>query len=335
MSGSVEPVRIGIVGLGRSGMFHVERLGLRDDCRVLAACDADAGARERASGRAFVTDVTWKRLLDHPQIELILIATPPDSRAALAHEALRAGKHVVIDQPMCLTLHEADSLIDTAREAGRMISVAQLRRWDDDFLTARAAIASGSLGGLNMARLIVWQFNPPQARLPRHPGRSAWRDRRETGGGVLWQFGTHYFDQLLQLANEEPVGVFARLMPPDAAGCDEAFLAIVTFASGLLAHVEFNRQSPAPLNTGWMLTGDRGAYSNFTEYTTTAEGEVVDVPLTPLSVPVDEYYSAVFGHLRRGLPNPVTAEQSRRVIALIAAAQQSAMTGETATVKQG
>lgn len=329
----VAPVGIGIAGLGRSGMFHVERLGLRDDCRILAASEPDLSTRERARGLSFPIDLTWRDMLDHAAIDLILIATPPASHSELALDALRAGKHVILDPPMCLTRTEAGKLTDAARESRRMLSVAHLHRWDDDFLTAQAAVASGALGRLNVIRKIVWQFNPPLAR---HRPEWATAEQRVAGGiegAALWEFGTHDFDQLLLLASEQPASVFATLSDdgPKRRGA-ESFLALITFPSGLVAHVEFNRAALAPVTTGWMISGATGAYANFTQYSATDEGEVVDVPLTPVTIPLDQFYAAAVGHVRRGLPVPCPAEDLREVIALVEAVQQSTQTGEVALV---
>jgi predicted dehydrogenase len=149
----------------------------------------------------------------------------------------------------------------------------------------------------------------------------------------LWEFGIHCFDQLLQLAGRPPESVFARMRPAPAARADDAFLAIVNFGGDLVAHVEVDRLAPVPLQTGWTIVGEAGSYSNFTHYVPNPDGEVVDLPLTPVAAEFDEYYTRLVQHLRLGAANPVSIEEARGPIALIEAVRKSARSGEVVRVE--
>jgi scyllo-inositol 2-dehydrogenase (NADP+) len=339
------PVRIGVAGLGRAGMFHVERLGLRDDCRVVALFDDCPPARERAGGAAATVHTGWKAFLADPQVELVLLAAPPALHAELAIQALAAGKHVVVETPLGLNLAEADAVIAAARRAGRAVCVAHTRRWDDDFRTARAALAGGELGRPLAMKFVNWHYNPPSLQKSLRssgPAEAAdgddnlspvhWRSHAASGGGVLWEFGVHCLDQLLQLAGAGPLAVYARLFPSPAESADDGFLAVVSFPKNLTAHVEVHRAAPAPLSTGWTIVGDRGSYANFTHYSATPDGEVVDVPISPEAGQADQFYGQLARHVRLGAPNPVPAEEARTVVALIEALRHSARSGEAVAV---
>ena len=261
---SVVPLGIGVAGLGRSGMYHIERLGLRDDCRVVAHYDDCPAARERAVGGAAPTHDRWDAFLANPRIELVLLATPPGTHAELAMHALAAWKHVVVETPLGLNLAEADAIVAAGARAERCLCVAHRRRWDDDFRTAQEALAGGELGRPLMLKFINWHYNvvarreasvsgsdwssaAGQARL----GPVDWRGHVQTGGGVLWEFGIHYFDQLLLLAGRLPQTVYGRVFP-SASGepVDDGFLAIVAFPDQLTAHVEVHRAAAAPFPAG-------------------------------------------------------------------------------------
>jgi len=323
-------------------MYHVERIGLRDDCRVVALYDDCSAARDHAAVEGAPTYSRWDEFLADPQVELVLLATPPAHHAEPAIQALAAGKHVIVETPLSLNLAEADALIAAGARAGRSICVAHTRRWDDDFCTARQALAGGELGRPLSMKFINWHYNPRARRASRVLGtepQSAdeqfrlgpvnWHRHTQTGGGVLWEFGVHYFDQLLLLAGRLPQTVYGRVFP-SASGelFDDGFLAIVTFPDHLVAHIEAHCTSAVPQPAGWMIVGDRGSYSGFTQYTPTPEGEIVDVPLTRISVDGDEFYQEVIRHIRTGAPNPVPAEQVRPVIALVEAVRQSARSGQ-------
>jgi predicted dehydrogenase len=347
-------VRLGVAGLGRAGMFHIERIGLRDDCRVVAAYDDCSAARNRARLQSFPCHASWSEFLSNDEVELVLIAAPPALHAELTIAALAAGKHVLIETPMGLNLVEADAVIAAAGRFGRSVSVAHLRRWDDDFRTARSTLAAGELGPVQAIKLINWQYNPRMSRKgsnsalnpttdseqrEANPGTGIaadyWRDNAATGGGVLWEFGIHYFDQLLQLADGAVESVYARLAPAKSVlSQEDTFLAIISFSGGLVAHVEVSRTAPAPLSTGWMITGVLGSYAGFTHYSPTPDGEVVDLPLAALSHQADDFYEQLVRHLRLGDPNPVPAEEARRSLLLIEAIRESAGSGQVVSVKE-
>jgi scyllo-inositol 2-dehydrogenase (NADP+) len=334
------PVRVGVAGLGRAGMFHVERIGLRDDCRLVALYDDCPAVRKRAASEAELLHGDWNAFLADRDVELVLLATPPALHAELAIAALAAGKHVLVETPLGLNRAEADAVIAASRRAGRSVSVAHTRRWDDDYRTASMLLMSGELGRPLAMKLVNWHYNPPSLRESVPSGRLAdavadddglspvdWRRHAASGGGALWEFGVHYFDQLLQMAGASPLAVYARLFPSSAEPADDGFLAVVTFPGGLTAHIEVHRASVAPLSTGWTIVGEGGSYANFTQFTATPAGEVVDVPLSPRSGTSDEFYGLLARHLRLGEPLPVPAQQARAVITLIEAVRQSATSG--------
>lgn len=325
-SGAGDPVRWGVFGLGRWGMYHIERLGLRDDCHVLAAYDDDPATRARAAGLA-CRSIPWEQMLGDPDIEVLLIAGDLSQRASRAIRALEAGKHVVLERPMCVSLAEADAILSAGKAAQKMVTVCQLARWDEDFRTAQAACETGALGNLLSADLMIRQYHP-RARPGRETGmEDANPDGSARAAGVLWEFGANCFDQLLQLVPKTPLYVSSALMSDEDPRCQQSFAASIKFAGGITASIGIDQHSFVPLHTGWMLQGTSGGYASSTEYTATPEGEVVDVPLTPLPNAWDRYYAGVVGHLRRGEPNPATAEEGRATLRLILAVEESAREG--------
>lgn len=338
------PLGIGVAGLGRAGACHIERIGLREDCRVVAAIDDSAEAIRKGPGKDAIPTRIWNDLLQSDEVEVVLLATPPATHARLVIEALAAGKHVLVETPLCLNLAEADAIMAAARRTARSVMVAHTRRWDDDFRRALQCVRDGSIGRLRSVKSVTWQYVPAarvarDAAAPDENGQGApsvpsWRHDRGCGGGALWEFGLHLFDQLLLLARERPVSVFlepyrSSLSQPG----DDGFLAVVRFASGLVAHIEVDRASPVPLQTGWMLVGAAGSYASATHFSVTEEGEVVDVPLDSCPAETDDFYASVVRHVRGLGPNPIPAEEARRSIALVEAAIRSVRTGAPAAVE--
>ena len=123
--------------------------------------------------------------LADPAVELIVIATPHDSHADLAVQALDSGKHCVVDKVMALTTADADRMIAARDRSGRMLSVFHNRRWDWDFLTVKKLLERGAIGRPILFESSVCRYAPPRgwrgqlrcggddsARLGRAPGRS-------------------------------------------------------------------------------------------------------------------------------------------------------------------
>ncbi len=325
-------VGIGIVGLGRMGMYHLERLSLRDDCRPVAGFDLNGSAESRLQGFDCRFVNSWQEFLDAPDTEMILIATPPDTHAALAIEALSHGKHVIVEKPLCLTSADADSMLAAARRANRMLSVVQNRRWDGDFRAALTAVQSGGLGRLRAIKLVNWEYGLHNETAD---GELAdWRGDSDRSGGALFEFGAHYFDLLLQLVPDRIQNIYAQIPNCDGNGqsADEGFLTIVNFCTGVTAQIEVNLSSPTPLCTGWTLAGTKGGYHNYRAYTRTEDGEIYSSPVETTAIEWDEFYTGIVRHLRQNTRLPVTAEEARRVVCLIEAAQRSADIGQVVSI---
>jgi len=334
------PIGVGVIGLGRAGCWHLERLRLSEVFSVIAGCDECCEAASRAAELAPTIADCRQLLLDDPRIELVVLATPPATHATLALEALASGKHVLVETPCGLSTVEIDALIEAEERSGRSVIVAHQRRWDDDFRMARDCLASGAIGRPTRIKFEHWQYSLP---LPTAAGDdrslggtnevsgldpSHWRDENTTGGGALWEFGVHLLDQLLVLARDLPLSVYARTEQDAKRAVDTGFLALVTFASGLDAHIEVNRGVAATLETGWVIAASLGSYARETRFTVTEEGEIIDLPLSSTSLPQDDFLSAVARHLRNGAPNPVPLTEARMAIELVEAARRSAKTGQ-------
>jgi predicted dehydrogenase len=344
MAGPIDfpPLGIGLAGLGRAGTFHLERISLRDDCQVLTAYDPSAEATGKAAGLVSHSAPGWHDLLADRQVELVLLATPPASHAPLTIEALAAGKHVLVETPLAITLTEADAVLTAARRAGRSVIVAQTRRWENEFRTVLNE--TRGLGRLQIIKHINWHYEPiapsgnQQREHSKHsfqPQSIPWRDDPLKGGGPLWEFGVHDFDQLLQIAGESPTEISAELYRERGdSGTEIGFLAIMRFSSGLIAHLEVHHAAAFPLQTGWIVVGSEGSTADDRSFTVASDGEVVDVPLSPVADDAAAFHTAVVAHLRGKAPNPVPPEQARDTIAMIEAVRTSAQTGRPASVER-
>ncbi len=329
-----------VVGYGFAGRdFHCYLIRLAEDLALRGVVSGDAAKRSRVEAeQGCRTYATLDEALADPGVDLIVLATPNATHADLAVKALDAGKHVVTDKLMCLTLADCDRMIGASERAGRLLTVFQNRRFDGDFLTAQRLIADGRLGDLRWAEM-AWQG---------FSAMGGWRGQAAMGGGRLYDLGAHLIDQLCLLFPQEIETVYCR-MRHDWPGSDtesEALL-VVTFEGGGTAVCDLSSMA-AISKPRFYLRGTGGAYrkcgldpqeramlsgdidaaredpATFGTYSDGATTSVVET----LPGRWRSYYENVADVLLRGAAPCVRLPEMRRQIAVIEAAVRSGQTGE-------
>jgi len=185
------PIRVGLIGFGFvSKTFHVPLLQATDGYKITAVSSSrPADVSAMLAGVEVVSDP--KALATHPDIDLVVIASPNETHAPLAEAAMRAGRNVVVDKPFTITVEEARHLASVAREKGVLLSVFQNRRWDSDFLTIRDAIRQDLTGRVVLFESRIDRYRPDV--------RDRWREVPGPGAGLLYDLGPHLIDQTLLL----------------------------------------------------------------------------------------------------------------------------------------
>ena len=161
-------VGIGLVGIGFMGMIHYLAAGRVAGGQVVALCSRDprkragdwTGIRGNFGPPGTQMDLSGLKayagldeLLADPAVDLVDLCVPSDEHAPMAIRALEAGKHVLVEKPIALTIAEADAMLAAARSAGKRLMVAHVLPFFPEFAHARAAVASGRFGALNAAHL--------------------------------------------------------------------------------------------------------------------------------------------------------------------------------------
>src|SRR5918994_3757634 len=138
--------RVALIGFGYAGrVFHAPLISATPGLTLaVIGSRQGAGVRSVYPGAGPVSDPL--SAARHPDVDLVVIATPNDTHAPLAEAALRAGRHVVVDKPFTVTAAEARHLAVVARQSSRVLSVFHNRRWDSDFLTVQDSLRRGLLG---------------------------------------------------------------------------------------------------------------------------------------------------------------------------------------------
>lgn len=247
------PISVVLVGYGLGGrVFHgplaASTPGLSVDGVVTSNTDRQAQARATYPDAVIyaTADEAWAGGHD-----LAAISTANVTHKPYAQTALRAGMHVVLDKPLVPTAADAIELGEVAASLNRLLIPFQNRRWDSDFLTARAVAASGDLGTLH-------RFESRMERM-RMTLTGAWRESSAPGdmGGTLYDLGPHVIDQALLLMG--PVAsVFASSRTVRVEGAmDDDNTVLLNHTSGAVSVLVVSLAGPfgAPRFT---LVGTRG-----------------------------------------------------------------------------
>ncbi|OHE85528.1 MAG: hypothetical protein A2190_09720 [Lysobacterales bacterium RIFOXYA1_FULL_69_10] len=341
------PVRVALIGYGLAGrVFHAPLIDAEPRLSLCMVATRDPARAEAVrTGLPQVDVVPPDVALAHPDIDLVVVASPHDSHAPLARAALDAGKHVVVDKPFTLSLAEARELRDLATRQGRLLSVFQNRRWDSDFLALRHAVEAGLIGRPLHLESRFERFRPEV--------RDRWRERDDGAGGVWWDLGPHLVDQALCLMGvpEQVQASFARQR--EGAGAIDWAHVVLDFGharailqAGLMA---------AGGGPRFLLHGDRGSVvkhgSDLQEQQLasglrpddTGWGTDPDAPihfagdgvrgaLPAVGGDQSRYYRGIASALLDGARNPVPPGQAVAVMAVLEAAIASARDGRTATL---
>ena len=184
-------IRVGLIGFGFvSKTFHVPLLEATDGYKITAVSSSRPG-----DVLGVLPDVEVVSdpiaLATHPDIDLVVIASPNETHAPLAEPAMRAGRNVVVDKPFTITVDEARHLSGLARETQVLLSVFQNRRWDSDFLTVQDAIRQDLTGRVVLFESRIDRYRPDV--------RDRWREVPGPGAGLLYDLGPHLIDQALLL----------------------------------------------------------------------------------------------------------------------------------------
>lgn len=253
---------IGIIGFGRIGAEHAKWMEKAAGARVALVADTTPARRELAKSRGLPTCESVEALIGDPSIDAVLVSLPTSMHFDCAAAALSAGKHVMIEKPMALDLPQSRTLVEQARAANRTLSVFQNRRWDLDFLTVKDAVASGVLGRiLNVeSRLGQWASCVGPAAREWHPN---WRNEAIFGGGGLYDWGSHFVDQIWRLmlsaSSAKPTHVYAQLRGNIwTDDCDDFARVCIDFDNGAVGLVEINTTTTRPLPR-WHIDGTEGS----------------------------------------------------------------------------
>jgi predicted dehydrogenase len=224
-----DTVRIAVAGLGYWGPNLARNFDSLPGSELAAVCDADEERLEQAAARFpdARTTTDFQAVLDDETIGAVAIATPVPTHAALAGEALRAGKHVFVEKPIALSAGDAEDVAALAAERGLTLMPGHLLLYHPGIAKLREVVLSGDLG-----RLLVIYGNR----------QNLGKIRRDEN--VLWSLGAHDLSVILDLVGEEPEEASARGESFLTKGVEDIVFCYLRFPSGVVAHLHLSWIDP-------------------------------------------------------------------------------------------
>jgi predicted dehydrogenase len=245
-------IEVGLVGFGLAGRaFHAPVIRAVPGLHLAAILQrTGTEAAEKYPDVRIVRSL--EKLLSMAELRLVVIATPNETHYPFARQCLAAGRDVVVDKPFTATLEEAVSLVQFAKDANRLLTVYQNRRYDGDFQAIRKLVADGTLG-----RIVRFETSYDRFRPQLKPG--AWRETRRPGGGILFDIAPHLIDHTLVLFGlPEAVTADVR-MERENAVADDAFDITLHYPNGMRAVLRSGILAAAP-RPRFVLFGTQGSF---------------------------------------------------------------------------
>lgn len=225
-------MRFAIVGCGAIAMTHAHAIARLDgEASLVACCDEVPGRAARFASRFGVEAMTLDNVLADRRVEAVAVCTPSGLHAAVGVPALSAGKHVLVEKPMDVTLEACDALLAAQAAYGATLGVVSQRRFDAAARRVKEAVADGCLG-----RVVLTECQVAWFRTQEYYDSGDWRGTWGLdGGGCLMNQGLHSVDLLRWICGPvDSVYAQARTATHERIEVEDTLCATLVFRSGAL-----------------------------------------------------------------------------------------------------
>lgn len=334
-----------VIGYGGMGSWHTRKVKneMGEYAELVGIYDIDPERAKVAEENGIHAFASREELLADERIDLVTVATPNDYHKEIVMAALRAGKNVISEKPVTICSADLEEMIACAEECGKLFTVHQNRRWDEDYLTMKKLLDGGTLGK-------VFRIESRVQGSRGIPGD--WRNQKEHGGGMVFDWGIHLLDQALMMTLPRKLKtVYAELTNVTNENCDDGFRTTLIFDDGLSFYVEVTTSNFISLPL-WYMLGENGtsviddwdcngktvmvsdwenrdavpivAGAGITKTMAPRTDDTIkEYPLDVQKADWGEYYKNVFAYLRGEQAVIVTHDQQRRLMRLVEAIFES------------
>jgi predicted dehydrogenase len=327
-----------IIGAGTIAAVHADAIALLPGARLAAVTDvAPSAARAFAAARGCAAEPALDALLARGDVDVVCVCVPSGLHAEVGVRAAKAGKHLVVEKPLDVSLEAADRLIAAAREAGVALTVMSQHRFDPGLAELKRLIGDGALG-----TLLIGEASTKWYRTQAYYDSADWRGSRAMDGGALLNQGIHYADLLLWCMGPATEVTAVCVTQAHQIEAEDTALAIVKFASGAVGTLSATTAAYPGFPQRLEVTGTEGTVTvEDGQVTRTALRRGGSAGLSPGALPAraaaDPGALDVASHaaqladllasLDEGREPGVTGASGREALALVCAVYESSRAG--------
>lgn len=252
----MEDIRIGIIGYGFMGHEHVKMLTELEGYRIVGVADIDKEQlKEVPEGiKRYASD---EELINDPEIQVVLISANNNQHHGLVLQAAQAGKDIICEKPVAMSLKELDDMVKVTKECGVKFTVHHQRRLDPDYRTVKEIFAQGTLGNVFTIKSSLYGFNG---------NMHDWHVYIKEGGGMLYDWGVHLLDQILWMMPEAKItSIYADIRNVINFEVDDYFKILMRFDNHIVAEVELgtyyltDKMHDKWFERHWFIGGNQGS----------------------------------------------------------------------------
>jgi UDP-N-acetyl-2-amino-2-deoxyglucuronate dehydrogenase len=332
------PIRVALVGCGRISRNHLDAIERIDGLELAAVCDAiPERAREAGERHAVAAFESYDEMLATVPCDAVSVCTPSGLHPKHGIAAARAGKHVICEKPMAISLEGADALVQECDTAGVHLFVVKQNRLNPSIQLLRRAIERGRFGRIYLANTTV-RWTRPQEYYDQAPWRGTW----EFDGGAIMNQASHYVDLIQWL-----VGPVENVMAKTATlarriETEDTGIAVLKFRSGALGVIEVTMLTyPRNLEGSITILGEKGtvkvggtavnriehwAFADYDDDDKLVESTATNPP-SVYGFGHEGYYRNVLAVLRGQAKAETDGRAGRKSLELILGIYESAKTG--------
>lgn len=343
----MEKIKLGIVGFGFMGHCDAQMMQTFDDIELTAVADTDPKQLMDAP-EGVQTYSNIDEMLKNADINVVMVSTPNPSHPEMVKKAAEAKKHVICEKPAAMSVEEFDEMVDVCKKNGVLFTVHQQRRWDKDYRIMKEVYDQKLVGDMYVIKSQLYGVNG---------NMHDWHIYPEMGGGMLYDWGVHLIDQMLDMVKARIVSLYADVQNVINEKVDDYFKILMKFENGITAEIELGTYYLTP-KRAWFIGGNQGSamIDGFA-----GEGKIVRTRHLLENVPgkitmtaagptrsfgppepgllleeelpeVDVAHRNYFEHFLKAFNKEeeiiVTSEQVRRVLRVMDAVRESAKTGK-------
>jgi len=324
----MKKLKLGIIGSGRIGKVHTATIVQNvPQAVVVAIADINKDSASELAKKFGITSVfsNYMDVINHPEVEAVVICSPTDTHARYVTDAARAGKHIFCEKPVDLTLEAIRGAVNAVTKAGVKLMVGFNRRFDPNFLKIKQLVAAGKIGDPHILKITSRDPSPPPA------------EYSASSGGMFLDMTIHDFDMARYITGSEVTEVYTKatvLVDPAIGKAGDVDTAVITltFANGAIGVIDNSRKAVYGYDQRLEIFGSKGmacADNNFPENHRYYASDGVHGSL-PLNFFMERYIEAFASEMKifcdavtNDLPLPVSGNDGLMSVAIALAAKKS------------